>query len=123
MARACDVLLLTVPDDMLGRVVAVLVGQRRAPDGQPSCTRAVATAWRCSNPRRPRVPPAGAPRDAVHRHGRRPARLAGVSFGVSAGPGIRLAERLVPKMGAVAVWVSEDKPRLYHAASPTAPTT
>ena len=75
VARACDLLLLTVPDDMLGNVVTMLSRQRRDPRAaSTSCTPPAGTGSRCSRPavagRRARH--RDAPGDDVHRHRRRP---------------------------------------------------
>ena len=53
VARACDLLLLTVPDDMLGNVVSVLAASGALREGQlASPTPPAATGSRCSHRRR-----------------------------------------------------------------------
>ena len=74
VARAADLLLLTVPDDMLENVVTTLVGAGAIREGQVVC--------HTSGPPRPRrarlrhrhrrAPGRDAPRDDLHRHRARP---------------------------------------------------
>ena len=91
VARASDVLLLTVPDDMLPNVVSVLSASGAIREGQY----------------------------VVHtsgRHGLAVLAPAAV-FGLTAGPGEReLVESLVADLGGRAMWVPEESRTLYHAA-------
>ena len=118
VARACDVLLLTVPDDMLGNVVTQLAASGSLRDGQyvvhTSGSHGLAVLAPASA--------VGARPVAVH-----PAmtftgtaidldRLAQCVFGVTAGPPERpFAERLVADLGGEVMWVDEQLRGLYHA--------
>src|SRR3954466_1870548 len=118
VARSCDLLLLTVPDDMLENVVTTMVGAGAIRSGQVVCH----TSGR----------PGLAVLDAAAAIGARPLalhpamtftgtavdldRLPGCVFGVTAREEDRaLAESLVTDMGGVTMWVPEDKRTLYHA--------
>jgi predicted short-subunit dehydrogenase-like oxidoreductase (DUF2520 family) len=118
VARSCDLLLLTVPDDMLENVVTTMVGAGAIRSGQVVCH----TSGRHGLAVLAAATAIGARPLALH-----PAmtftgtavdldRLAGCVFGVTAGEDDRaLAESLVADMGGVAMWVPEDKRTLYHA--------
>jgi predicted short-subunit dehydrogenase-like oxidoreductase (DUF2520 family) len=118
VARACDVLLLTVPDDMLSNVVSMLSASGAIHPGQ----HVVHTSGRHGLAVLAPAAAAGARPIALH-----PAmtftgtvidlpRLAGCIFGVTVGEAERsLAERLVADLGGRPVWVAEDKRALYHA--------
>ena len=56
VARSCDVLLLTVPDDMLHNVVTQLAASGFPAPGSTSCTPAAAAASGCSGRRPGSVP-------------------------------------------------------------------
>jgi predicted short-subunit dehydrogenase-like oxidoreductase (DUF2520 family) len=118
VARGCDLLLLTVPDDMLDNVVTMLAASGAIRSGQyvvhTSGKHGVAVL-------RPAAE-SGARVLAMH-----PAmtftgtdvdlgRLPGCVFGVTAGNGTsELAESLVADLGGSTVWVPEDRRALYHA--------
>jgi predicted short-subunit dehydrogenase-like oxidoreductase (DUF2520 family) len=118
VARACDLLLLTVPDDMLGNVVAMLSASGAIRDGQYVVHTSGRHGLAVLNPAAAR----GAHVLAMH-----PAmtftgtdvdldRLTGCVFGVTAAPDTRaLAESLVADLGGTPVWVPEDRRTLYHA--------
>jgi predicted short-subunit dehydrogenase-like oxidoreductase (DUF2520 family) len=118
VARACDLLLLTVPDDMLGNVVKVLADSGALRDGQ----HVVHTSGRHGLAVLAPAAEVGARVVALH-----PAmtftgtdvdleRLEGCVFGLTAGPSEkRLAERLVADLGGRAMWVPEERRTLYHA--------
>lgn len=118
VARSCDLLLLTVPDDMLENVVTTLVGARAIREGQVVCH----TSGRHGLAVLDSASTIGARPIAMH-----PAmtftgtaldldRLPGCVFGMTAGAAERaLAESLVADLGGTSVWVPEDKRTLYHA--------
>jgi predicted short-subunit dehydrogenase-like oxidoreductase (DUF2520 family) len=118
VARSCDLLLLTVPDDMLANVVTMLSAAGAIRPGQY----VVHTSGKHGVSVLAPAADLGAHVLAMH-----PAmtftgtdvdlaRLAGCVFGVTAGPGTRpLAESLVADLGGTVVWVDEDKRTLYHA--------
>jgi predicted short-subunit dehydrogenase-like oxidoreductase (DUF2520 family) len=118
VARACDVLLLTVPDDMLDNVVTMLSASGALRVGQV----VVHTSGRHGLAVLAPAAAIGARPIAMH-----PAmtftgtdvdlpRLAGCVYGVTAGPEERaLAERLVADLGGLPMWVPEHKRALYHA--------
>jgi predicted short-subunit dehydrogenase-like oxidoreductase (DUF2520 family) len=119
VARACDVLLLTVPDDMLANVVAMLSASGAIHDGQ----HVVHTSGRHGLAVLDPAAAVGAVPVAMH-----PAmtftgttvdltRLAGCVFGVTAQDGDRpFTEALVADLGGISMWVSEERRSLYHAA-------
>jgi predicted short-subunit dehydrogenase-like oxidoreductase (DUF2520 family) len=110
VARACDLLLLTVPDDMLSNVVTTLVGAGAIREGQVVCHTSGRHGLAVLEP----ATSIGAHPIAMH-----PAmtftgteldldRLAGCVFGMTAGPDERAyAEGLVPDLGGIALWVPE----------------
>lgn len=118
VARNCDLLLLTVPDDMLKNVVTTLVGAGAIREGQFVCH----TSGRHGLAVLEAASDIGARPLAMH-----PAmtftgtevdldRLHGCVFGVTAeGSGRAFAQSLVDDLGGVAMWVAEDKRTLYHA--------
>ncbi len=118
VARACDLLLLTVPDDMLENVVIQLVGAGAIRPGQVVCH----TSGRHGLAVLASATAVGARPIAMH-----PAmtfsgteidleRLDGCVFGITAGDDEReYAESLVADLGGVPMWVPEDKRTLYHA--------
>ena len=74
VARACDLLLLTVPDDMLGNVVTTLVGAGAIREGQVvlHTSRPPRSRRARARDRRRRPADRDAPRHDVHRHRGRP---------------------------------------------------
>lgn len=118
VARACDVLLLTVPDDMLGNVVAMLAASGALREGQY----VVHTSGRHGLGVLAPARTVGARTVAMH-----PAmtftgtdldlaRLDGCVFGVTVDDTERaLAERLVVDLGGAPIWVPEERRTLYHA--------
>ncbi len=118
VARACDLLLLTVPDDMLGNVVQVLADSGALHEGQY----VVHTSGRHGLAVLAPAAAVGARPVALH-----PAmtftgtevdldRLDGCVLGLTAGPAERpIAERLVADLGGRAMWVPEERRALYHA--------
>ncbi|MGY2873004.1 putative short-subunit dehydrogenase-like oxidoreductase (DUF2520 family) [Marmoricola sp. URHA0025 HA25] len=118
VARSCDLLLLTVPDDMLENVVTTMVGARAIRPGQVVCH----TSGRHGLAVLRAATEIGAVPLALH-----PAmtftgtavdldRLSGCVFGVTAREQDRtFAESLVADMRGVPMWVPEDKRTLYHA--------
>ena len=118
VARAADLLLLTVPDDMLGNVVRVLADSGSLRAGQY----VVHTSGRHGLAVLAPAAAVGARPVALH-----PAmtftgtevdldRLDGCVFGLTAGPDEHaIAERLVADLGGRAMWVPEERRTLYHA--------
>ncbi|HEX8781064.1 MAG TPA: DUF2520 domain-containing protein, partial [Nocardioides sp.] len=118
VARACDLLLLTVPDDMLPNVVAMLSASGAIHGGQVVAH----TSGRHGLAVLADATEAGARPVALH-----PAmtftgtevdlpRLAGCVFGVTAALGERaLTESLVADLGGRPMWVPEELRTLYHA--------
>ncbi len=118
VARGCDLLLLTVPDDMLPNVVRVLADSGALREGQVVAHTSGRHGLAVLAP----AAEIGARVIALH-----PAmtftgtaidldRLAGCVFGLTAGPAEHdLAESLVGEIGARATWVPEEMRTLYHA--------
>ena len=118
VARACDLLLLTVPDDMLENVVTQLVGAGAIREGQVVCH----TSGRHGLAVLASATEIGARPIAMH-----PAmtftgterdldRLTGCVFGMTAGDAEReYAESLVADLRGIPLWVPESKRTLYHA--------
>ncbi|GAA4684433.1 Rossmann-like and DUF2520 domain-containing protein [Nocardioides nanhaiensis] len=118
VARACDLLLLTVPDDMLGNVVSMLAASGALHEGQL----VVHTSGRHGLAVLSPAAEAGARTLALH-----PAmtftgtavdleRLGGCVFGLTAPDAERaVAERLVADLGGRPMWVPEQMRTLYHA--------
>ncbi len=119
VARASDLLLLTVPDDMLHNVASVLAASGAIRAGQT----VVHASGRHGLTVLAEATAVGARAIAMH-----PAmtftgtavdlpRLAGCMFGVTAGPEDReFTERLVQDLGGRAMWIPEDRRTLYHAS-------
>jgi len=119
VARACDVLLLTVPDDMLGNVVSMLSASGAIHPGQY----VVHTSGRHGLEILAPAVAAGARGIAMH-----PAmtftgtdvdldRLPGCVFGVTSGPAEQpVADELVRELGGSVVQIDEANRALYHAA-------
>lgn len=117
-ARESDLLLLTVPDDMLANVVTMLSASGAIHEGQVVAHTSGRHGLAVLAPARA----AGARTIALH-----PAmtftgtevdlpRLAGCVFGVTADEGEReLTESLVADLGGRAMWVPEELRTLYHA--------
>jgi len=118
VARGCDLLLLTVPDDMLPNVVRVLADSGALHEGQY----VVHTSGRHGLAVLAPAAAVGAKVIALH-----PAmtftgttldleRLDGCVFGLTAGADERaLAEQLVAELGGRPTWVPEEMRTLYHA--------
>lgn len=118
VARSCDLLLLTVPDDMLGNVVTMLSASGAIRAGQ----RVVHTSGKHGLAVLQPAADLGAEVLAMH-----PAmtftgtdvdlgRLAGCVYGVTATLDThQLARDLVADLGGTIVWVPEDRRTLYHA--------
>jgi predicted short-subunit dehydrogenase-like oxidoreductase (DUF2520 family) len=118
VSRSADLLLLTVPDDMLGNVVAMLSASGAIREGQYVVHTSGKHGLAVLEP----AARLGARVLAMH-----PAmtftgtdldldRLPGCLYGVTATQDTRaLAERLVADLGGSTVWVPEDKRVLYHA--------
>ncbi len=118
VARASDLLLLTVPDDMLDNVVSMMAASGAIREGQYVAHTSGRHGLAVLEPARQ----VGARVLAIH-----PAmtftgtevdldRLAGTAFGLTAGPAEReLAERLVADLGGRPTWVPEEMRTLYHA--------
>jgi predicted short-subunit dehydrogenase-like oxidoreductase (DUF2520 family) len=119
VSRSCDVLLLTVPDDMLDNVVSMLAASGAIRRGQYVAHTSGRHGLSVLKP----AADLGAHVLALH-----PAmtftgtaldlpRLAGCSFGVTADEPatVSLAETIVADLGGRLVWVPEDKRTLYHA--------
>jgi predicted short-subunit dehydrogenase-like oxidoreductase (DUF2520 family) len=118
VARTCDLLLLTVPDDMLGNVVISLVGAGAIHPGQVVCHTSGRHGLAVLEP----ADQIGARVVAMH-----PAmtftgtsvdleRLGGCVFGFTAEQSERaLVEGLIADLGGVPMFVPEDRRILYHA--------
>jgi predicted short-subunit dehydrogenase-like oxidoreductase (DUF2520 family) len=118
VSRSCDLLLLTVPDDMLPNVVAMLSASGAIRPGQ----QVVHTSGKHGLAVLEPAAALGAHVLAMH-----PAmtftgtdldlgRLPGCVFGVTAVDATRsLAEGLVADLGGSVVWVAEERRTLYHA--------
>ncbi len=118
VARTCDLLLLTVPDDMLANVVTSLVGAGAIRPGQVVCHTSGRHGLAVLEP----AALIGARVVAMH-----PAmtftgtsvdldRLSGCVFGFTAEPAERaLVEGLIADLHGVPMFVPEDRRTLYHA--------
>jgi predicted short-subunit dehydrogenase-like oxidoreductase (DUF2520 family) len=118
VARDCDVLLLTVPDDMLDNVVTQLTASGAIHESQLVVHTSGSHGLRVLDP----ATRVGARPVALH-----PAmtfsgtaidldRLADCVFGVTAGPDERAwAEEVVAELGGTVMWVPEELRGLYHA--------
>ncbi|MBO0844946.1 MAG: DUF2520 domain-containing protein [Nocardioides sp.] len=118
VARSCDVLLLTVPDDMLENVVTQLAASGALHAGQY----VVHTSGRHGLGVLGAATAVGTRPVAMHPAmtfsgtGRDLGRLADCVFGVTAGPAERdWAEALVAELGGRVSWVPEELRGLYHA--------
>jgi predicted short-subunit dehydrogenase-like oxidoreductase (DUF2520 family) len=118
VARSCDLLLLTVPDDMLANVVTMLAASGAIRRGQYvvhtsgkhgiSVLEPAARVGARVLAMHPAMTFTGTDVDL--------ARLRGCVFGVTAEAGTRaLAESLVADLGGTVTWVEEDRRTLYHA--------
>lgn len=118
VARSCDLLLLTVPDDMLENVVGTLVGAGVIRPGQflvhtsgrhgLSALRAATAIGARPIAMHPAMTFTGTDVDF--------ARLVGCVFGVTAGAEERVvAEQLVAQLQGSPIWVPENRRTLYHA--------
>ena len=118
VARGCDLLLLTVPDDMLGNVVSVLADAGALHEGQYVVHSSGLHGLEVLAP----ATAVGARAIALH-----PAmtftgtavdleRLSGCVFGLTAEPAERdCAAALVADLGGRPMWVPESRRALYHA--------
>ncbi|MEP7090158.1 MAG: Rossmann-like and DUF2520 domain-containing protein [Nocardioidaceae bacterium] len=118
VARSCDLLLLTVPDDMLPNVVSMLAASGAIRRGQYVVHTSGKHGVGVLEP---------AARLGAHVLAMHPAmtftgtdvdlaRLPGCVFGVTAVESTRaLAESLVADLGGTVTWVEEDRRTLYHA--------
>jgi predicted short-subunit dehydrogenase-like oxidoreductase (DUF2520 family) len=118
VSRTCDLLLLTVPDDMLANVVTMLSASGAIRPGQ----RVVHTSGK--HGLAVLAPAAALEAEVLAMHPAMTftgtdldlARLPGCVFGVTATDSTRaLAESLVADLGGSVAWVQEDKRTLYHA--------
>ena len=118
VARTCDVLLLTVPDDMLDNVVSQLAASGALHSGQYVVHTSGSHGLRVLRPAarvgarvvalHPALTFTGTARDLD--------RLADCVFGVTAGPGERdWAQAVVAELGGEVMWVPEHLRSLYHA--------
>lgn len=119
VSRSCDLLLLTVPDDMLHNVVSMLAASGAIRRGQYVAHSSGRHGLSVLEP----AADLGAHVLALH-----PAmtftgtaldlpRLSGCSFGVTADEpaAVAMAQRVVADLAGELVWVPEDKRTLYHA--------
>jgi predicted short-subunit dehydrogenase-like oxidoreductase (DUF2520 family) len=118
VARRCDVLLLTVPDDMLDNVVIQLAASGALRQGQFVVHTSGSHGLQVLGPAarvgarviamHPAMTFTGTTRDLD--------RLSACVFGVTAGPDERdWARQLVAELGGEVMWVPEDRRSLYHA--------
>jgi predicted short-subunit dehydrogenase-like oxidoreductase (DUF2520 family) len=118
VARTCDVLMLTVPDDMLGNVVSQLAASGVLRSGQYVVHTSGSHGLHVLEPAallgarvvalHPALTFTGTARDLD--------RLATCVFGVTAGLEERAwAQDLVAELGGEVMWVPEDRRSLYHA--------
>jgi predicted short-subunit dehydrogenase-like oxidoreductase (DUF2520 family) len=118
VARASDVLLLTVPDDMLDNVVTQLAASGALHSGQYVVHTSGSHGLQVLEPAvrvgaravaaHPAMTFTGTARDLE--------RLSACVFGVTAGPAERdWAQQLVEELGGEVMWVPEDRRSLYHA--------
>jgi len=118
VARACDLLLLTVPDDMLDNVVNMLSASGAIREGQYVAHTSGRHGLAVLAPAVERGAHALALHPAMTFTGTDVdlARLPGCAFGVTADDASRgLAETLVTDLGGRLMWVPEDRRTLYHA--------
>jgi predicted short-subunit dehydrogenase-like oxidoreductase (DUF2520 family) len=118
VARACDLLLLAVPDDMLGNVVTMLADSGALHEGQHVVHTSGRHGLAVLEPARrvgahvaamhPAMTFTGTPVDLD--------RLAGTVFGLTADAADRPSvESLVADLGGTPMWVPEEMRTLYHA--------
>lgn len=123
VSRAADMLLLTVPDDMLGNVVAMLAASGALREGQAVVHTSGRHGLAVLEPARevgahvialhPAMTFTGTEVD-IERLGA--GAEGGCVFGLTAAPADRaLAERLVADLGGRPMWVPEEMRTLYHA--------
>ena len=118
VARSCDVLLLTVPDDMLENVVTQLAASGALRAGQLAVHTSGSHGLRVlESARRIGVRPVAMhPAMTFTGSARDLDRLPECVFGVTAGPAeAEWAEQLVRELGADVMWVAEEHRSLYHA--------
>jgi predicted short-subunit dehydrogenase-like oxidoreductase (DUF2520 family) len=118
VAREADLLLLTVPDDMLPNVVAMLAASGAIHEGQIVVHTSGRHGLAVLEPAREVGARAIALHPAMTFTGTTVdvARLHDCVFGLTADPAEReLAEQLVSDLGGRPMWVPEDKRTLYHA--------
>jgi predicted short-subunit dehydrogenase-like oxidoreductase (DUF2520 family) len=118
VARGCDVLLLTVPDDMLENVVTQLAASGALSRGQLVVHTSGSHGLKVLEPatRIGARPVALHPAMTFTGTARDLDRLADCVFGVTAGPGERnWAADVVAELGATVMWVPEELRSLYHA--------
>jgi predicted short-subunit dehydrogenase-like oxidoreductase (DUF2520 family) len=107
VARSCDLLLLTVPDDMLENVANMLSASGAIGPGQ-LVAHTSGKHGLAALAMHPAMTFTGTDVDL--------GRLRGCVFGVTATPRTKaVAERLVADLGGTPIWVPEDKRTLYHA--------
>ena len=127
VVRRAELVVLAVPDDALADLVAGLAATRHvAGRASSSRTRRGGTGWRST--RRPCeqhvLGLALHPAMTFTGTGLDLERLVECCFGVTAPEPLRpVAEALVLEIGAEPVWIEESARPLYHAPSPTGPTT
>ncbi len=118
VARSCDVLLLTVPDDMLENVVTQLAASGALHAGQYVVHTSGSHGLRVLEPARlvGARPVALHPAMTFTGSGRDLDRLPECVFGVTAGPAERdWVEQVVGELGGDVMWVAEEHRSLYHA--------
>jgi predicted short-subunit dehydrogenase-like oxidoreductase (DUF2520 family) len=118
VARGCDVLLLTVPDDMLGNVVTQLSAAGAIREGQYVVHTSGSHGLRVLEPAiaRGARPVALHPAMTFTGTSRDLDRLSDCVFGVTAGADERAwVSDLVAELGASVMWVPEELRGLYHA--------
>src|SRR5919112_2117405 len=118
VAKACDLLLLTVPDDMLANVVAMLSASGAIRPGQYVVHTSGKHGLAVLGPAAAKGAQVLAMHPAMTFTGTDVdlARLPGVVFGVTATDQTRaLAQTLVADLQGRLVWVAEDRRTLYHA--------
>ena len=118
VARACDLLLLTVPDDMLDNVVRMLSASGAIREGQHVAHTSGRHGLAVLDPAAERgaIPIAMHPAMTFTGTDIDLGRLSGCVFGVTADEiGRELAETLVADLGGRPMWVPEKRRTLYHA--------
>ncbi len=119
VARGCDLLLLTVPDDMLANVVSVLSASGAIRPGQVVVHTSGRHGLSVLEPAVAvgAVPVAAHPAMTFTGSALDLGRLPGCVFGVTAPEAARaLAEDLVTTWGGRVMWVPEERRAVYHAA-------